>query len=102
MATIWAQEWLESERGVGVRADGMSLHLTRDDRDYFVRWYHLKLNLDQHTPARYSYAYGNARPLEVTDDFAANLFVSSIDAEARGVFITDVEYAALRSNRKFA
>lgn len=36
---VWRQEWLESERGWGVRPDGYSLHLTDADVSAFVRDY---------------------------------------------------------------
>jgi hypothetical protein len=37
--TVYRQNWLESERGWGIRPDGYSLHLSRLDRDVYVRQY---------------------------------------------------------------
>ncbi|MEY2665200.1 MAG: hypothetical protein RLZZ480_305 [Candidatus Parcubacteria bacterium] len=36
---IVRQDWLESERGWGIRPDGYSLHLTESNRQQFVREY---------------------------------------------------------------
>jgi hypothetical protein len=35
--TVFAQDWDESERGWGVRPDGFTLHLTREDLDEYVK-----------------------------------------------------------------
>jgi hypothetical protein len=35
--TVIAQDWEESEAGWGVRPDGFTLHLTREDRDTYVK-----------------------------------------------------------------
>lgn len=36
MNIAWCQKWEESERGWGVRPDGYSLHLTRNDVKVFI------------------------------------------------------------------
>lgn len=36
---VWVQPWEESEAGWGVRPDGYSLHLTREDVDKFITAY---------------------------------------------------------------
>jgi hypothetical protein len=42
MKSIYLQAWEESERGWGVRPDGFSLHLTREDCDNYCRQYWIK------------------------------------------------------------
>lgn len=37
--TLWRQNWLESERGWGIRPDGYSLHTTRGDVDAYIAQY---------------------------------------------------------------
>lgn len=37
--SVVRQDWLESERGWGCRPDGYTLHLTKSDRDAFVKAY---------------------------------------------------------------
>ena len=36
---VVCQEWLESERGWGIRPDGISLHLTMDDCTQYIKDY---------------------------------------------------------------
>lgn len=36
MKRLWVQEWWESERGWGVRPDGHTVHLNREDIEKFV------------------------------------------------------------------
>jgi hypothetical protein len=47
------QDWIESERGWGTRPDGYTLHLTKSDRDAYVR------------------AYWSRMPDEVPDEYSA-------------------------------
>ena len=50
--TVVRQDWIESERGWGIRPDGYSLHRTEDDRKRFVS------------------AYWSTMPKEVPDEYS--------------------------------
>lgn len=39
MFTVLRQNWLESERGWGIRPDGYSIHLTQEDCTKFIKDY---------------------------------------------------------------
>jgi hypothetical protein len=52
MATVFCQKWIESERGWGMRDDGVSLHLTEADLTAFIK------------------EYWAAMPKEVPDEYA--------------------------------
>jgi hypothetical protein len=57
------QAWEESERGWGVRPDGLSIHLDRNHLDEFIIKYNASLPND-HVPDEYSRPSG--RPVDVT------------------------------------
>jgi hypothetical protein len=63
--TVYRQNWLESERGWGIRPDGCSLHLSRLDRDVYVRQYWDRMP-DQ-VPDEYSRPDGECCAVEVNE-----------------------------------
>ena len=60
---VLRQDWVESERGWGIRPDGYSLHLNSEDLDKFVRQYWSRMP-DQ-VPDEYSRPSGEPVWVEV-------------------------------------
>lgn len=60
---VLRQDWLESERGWGIRPDGYSLHVNEEDRDRFVEEYWARM--PDEVPESYSRPDGSAYPHEV-------------------------------------
>ena len=61
--TIVVQKWLESEAGWGIRSDGLSIHLTEDDKKIYIDDYWKKekeYNPSGVTPECYSRPDGNS------------------------------------------
>jgi len=72
--TVIAQDWEESEAGWGVRPDGFTLHLTREDRDAYVKGYldRQKAYFDKEigpgrTPHEYTRTSGSPTEITVND-----------------------------------
>lgn len=65
--TIVIQHWTEYERGWGNRPDGISVHLTLEDRDKFVTGYNARWNSGPNTPDEYSVASGDPKPHTVSE-----------------------------------
>lgn len=63
--TVYRQDWLESERGWGVRPDGYSLHATRADLASFVREYWK--GMPDEVPDEYSRPDGESFTVEVDE-----------------------------------
>lgn len=61
---VYCQEWIESERGWGLRPDGYSLHLEVADVNAYVDLYWARM--PAHTPDEYSYPAGT--PTIITVD----------------------------------
>lgn len=65
---VYRQEWVESERGWGVRHDGSTVHLTLDDRNAFVAGYNRTFNNQASAPDCYTRAEGNAKQVSVSEE----------------------------------
>lgn len=63
--TLYRQNWLESERGWGIRPDGYSLHLSRLDRDAYVRQYWNRM--PEQVPDEYSLPDGECSAIQVDE-----------------------------------
>ena len=64
MKTLVKCDWTESERGWGMRPDGISLHITSQDQKAFVKEYWDSMPDD--TPDEYSFP-GSTSLVEVED-----------------------------------
>lgn len=62
---VLEQSWVESERGWGTRPDGETLHLTREDRDAYVKGYYAVWNNEDSAPDCYTRAEGEPRVVDV-------------------------------------
>lgn len=76
--TVFVQNWEESERGWGVRPDGFTVHVSREQRDEYVKWFNKTFNNESSAPDEYTRISGE--PVEVAVD--AKLF-RRIDRESR-------------------
>lgn len=63
--TVVRQDWLESERGWGVRPDGYSLHRTKTDLEAFVRDYWSRM--PDEVPDEYSRPCGDPYLVDVDE-----------------------------------
>lgn len=63
---VLAQQWIESERGWGVRPDGYSLHIDDDCRRAFIKKYWD--GMPNATPAVFSAPYGDPELIPVTEE----------------------------------
>lgn len=65
--SIIIQRWEESEAGWGVRPDGYTIHLTREDRDKFVDrfWKDQKERLGEATPPEYTRVAGEPQEAKI-------------------------------------
>ena len=63
---VVCQDWIESERGWGIRPDGLSLHLSQEALAHYVSEYWRDMPDD--TPDEYSKPYGEARYVGVSPD----------------------------------
>lgn len=68
------QDWVESERGWGVRPDGYSLHLTSGDRDAFVKDYWD--TMPNEAPDEYSRPDGEPRMVTAGSEIAEEVRAS--------------------------
>lgn len=82
---VICQLWEESERCWGVRPDGFSLHLTREDLHRFIREYND--TLPRETAPIYSRPVGEAYPAAVSDAVAAE-----IAAQGSGLWLLGYAY----------
>ncbi len=64
--TVFRQNWLESERGWGIRPDGYSLHLSKLDRDAYVREYWNRM--PDEVPDEYSRPDGELSTIKVDEE----------------------------------
>ncbi len=65
------QDWLESERGWGIRPDGYSLHLTEADRQAYIREYWDRM--PDAVPDEYSAPNGDPKPVEIESELYEEL-----------------------------
>lgn len=63
--TVVRQDWMESERGWGMRPDGHTLHLTSADRDAYVKAYWDRM--PDEVPDEYSAPYGDPVSVKVDE-----------------------------------
>ncbi|MDB4330110.1 hypothetical protein N9948_00015 [bacterium] len=63
---VFGETWTESERGWGCRPDGHTLHLTKEDRDKFVKSFNAKLPAE--VPYEYSRPDQNLKPTAVSEE----------------------------------
>jgi len=61
------QGWTEYERGWGCRADGESLHLSKEDMLQYNKEYNLKHNNEKEVPHEYTKPDGNAEIISVSE-----------------------------------
>jgi hypothetical protein len=61
---VLRQDWIESEKGWGTRSDGCSLHLTREDRNAYIKAYWD--NMPDEVPSEYSRGCGNPYEFQVS------------------------------------
>ena len=61
--TVVRQEWLESERGWGIRPDGYSLHRSVEDCAQYIREYWARM--PSYVPDEYSRPDGGPTPVTV-------------------------------------
>lgn len=62
---LYAVEWVESERGWGVRPDGYSFHASKEDAEQFIKEYQDKL--PKEVPDEYSFPQGSPKLSEVSE-----------------------------------
>lgn len=72
---VWRIDWIESERGWGIRPDGYSLHLTREDADKYVDAYWSRMP-DQ-VPDEYSRPDGEPYAFKVNKRTYADIKASA-------------------------
>lgn len=65
--TVLVQNWEESERGWGVRPDGFTVHVSRVQRDKYVKWYNETYNNLSEAPDEYTRVSGDPIEVEVSD-----------------------------------
>ncbi|MBU1202086.1 MAG: hypothetical protein KKA51_06280 [Nanoarchaeota archaeon] len=63
LETVVKQEWIESEKGWGIRPDGYSLHKNVKDRDLYVKKYWD--SMPDEVPDEYSRPIGLPVPIDV-------------------------------------
>jgi hypothetical protein len=62
--TLYRQDWLESERGWGIRPDGYSLHASRSDCGAYIKEYWDRM--PDEVPDEYSRPDGEVYTVEVS------------------------------------
>lgn len=81
---VVCQDWEESERGWGVRPDGFTLHLTREDRDAYVKGYNDTYNNLPSAPDEYTRTSGDPRVIQVDEGTYWKLVSHHADMEGWG------------------
>jgi len=66
MNAVYKQNWIESERGWGIRPDGVSLHLSIDECATYIKKYWEGMPDD--APDEYSRPSGHPILVEVSDE----------------------------------
>jgi hypothetical protein len=62
------QDWVERERGWGMRADGFTLHTSSDECKRYIQNYNAKYNNEASVPDEYTQASGEPRLVEVDEE----------------------------------
>jgi len=70
MPKVFVQNWEESERGWGVRPDGFTVHISRDQRDAYVDWYNQTFNDLPEAPDEYTRISGDPFEIELYNKIA--------------------------------
>ena len=83
-------EWLESERGWGVRPDGASLHLTNDDYETYVKEYWNKM--PDEVPDEYSRPATSPKIIDVDDEI-----YNKIKRSKNGIRLWEHEYHEVKA-----
>lgn len=65
--TVIVQNWEESERSWGVRPDGFTVHISKEQRDAYVSWYNQTFNNLSEAPDEYTRVSGAPIEVEVDD-----------------------------------
>jgi hypothetical protein len=65
--TVLGQDWVERERGWGMRPDGFTLHLTAEARNAYIKWYNETFNNLPYAPDEYTKAEGEAKLVQVSE-----------------------------------
>ena len=75
MSSAVLVKWVEKERGMGQRPDGVSFHITHDDADEYIRLYwREQKEINPETPDEYSSPIYHLKKLvEVKDNFYRKL-----------------------------
>lgn len=66
--TVFVQNWEESERGWGVRPDGFTVHISKDQLFGYVAWYNKAFNNLSEAPDEYTRVSGAPIEVEVTEE----------------------------------
>ena len=80
---VLKQHWTEHERGWGSRPDGVTLHLTREDRDIYVNGYHATYNNLDSAPDEYTSADGGPEIIDVDEATYKKLVAALTSEEVR-------------------
>lgn len=71
MKTVYIDTWTESERGWGVRPDGCSIHLNKDDYKSYVDEYWERM--PKTAPDEYSRPDDSLIPMNISDELYGEL-----------------------------
>ena len=72
--SVIKQKWEETEKGWGVRPDGYSLHLNKEDRDQYIKDYWEPM--PESTPDEYSRPSGDGTIVDIDEDQYKELLTS--------------------------
>jgi hypothetical protein len=89
---VVCQEWVERERGWGMRPDGYTLHLTKDDHDAWVKRHYAR-----HTgpaPDEYTSTMGEPRLLAVDAATHKNL-TDNKESGGDGIHVSQIDRSKL-------
>lgn len=91
MNIVFLDTWTESEAGWGYRPDGVSLHKTELDYEFYINAYWKGMPVV--IPHEYSRPDDNLKPVEVSDE----LYVKLLESE-HGFMLTNNEYRVEKNN----
>ena len=83
MKTVLYQEWVESERGWGLRPDGFSLHLSEQDCQKYIKQYWDRM--PNKVPDEYERPEGSPRLVSIPDEIYARLISDGLGKTHTGV-----------------
>lgn len=90
--TVLCQEWVERERGWGMRPDGFTLHLTKEDHDAWVKRHYAR-----HTgpvPDEYTSTVGDPRMLAIDAAMYKNL-TDNKESGGNGIHVSRIDRSKL-------